>query len=143
MGGGSVVMGSRLAARVEHSTFDLVPAEAGERPARAVKDPVLDAVGTAFAVRHATTLTVMKRAQAAWLGECWVNGHPVTWDYWFPHLAIAVDTTRNDEQVVDEKLAWATERNILYFSPQSNTTDAGRFNWPLLTEVAAERRERV
>ena len=111
-----------------------------DRPERKqTSDPIITATGMTFAIRHATTLTEMFHGKPRHLGDCRIGGLVTTWDYWFPHLGIAVDVQRATDQQADAKLAWATERNILYFSPQVNATN-GRINTELLTQAATERR---
>ena len=52
-------------------------------------------------------------------GACSVNGKQVKFDWWCPHLGIAIDTSDQLQEEIDAKLRWvkAEDRRILYFPP--------------------------
>ena len=113
------------------------------RPARertAPVDRIVATVGLRYHERRTMQLIGMARGAKRQLGSCLLNGRAVVWDYWFPHLGIAVDARMLEAPEVDAKCAWATVHGVIYCSPQVNVDDDGRFNFALLAQVAAERR---
>jgi hypothetical protein len=90
--------------------------------------------------RSAVVLTGMVQGARRELGALRVNGEQVRWDLWFPHLALAIDLDERTQRETDQKLAWATERGILYFSPDVNTDRPGRLDVAALHAAVVERR---
>ncbi len=116
------------------------PLRAPDRPQRRrAADPICAAVDGAFCLRNAHQLIGMSHGQRRDAGVCVIDGRPATFDYWFPHLGIAVDTLI-DRATSDAKLIWATEQSVLYFSAYANNTEQEQINVELLTIVANERR---
>lgn len=71
------------------------------------------------------------------LGSLRHRHEPVVWDYWFPHLAVAVDRAGRPDHEQQAKLAWANAHGVLYFSCQTNSDEPGRLDLrKLQTEVA-------
>ena len=122
--------------------FERWDAAAERRPDRPEHPPkhdvILAAVGRP-AIRGATVLTGLSRGLSRIFGTCRVEQRALTWDYWFPHVGIAVDTQILPDDEADAKCAWASERDIIYCSLQSNPTETGTLNVTLLRQVAAER----
>lgn len=107
-----------------------------EHPPR--HDVIVAAVGRP-AIRAATVLTGLSHGLSRIFGACSVEGRALTWEYWFPHIGLAVDTALLPDDEADAKCAWASERDIIYCSRQSNPSETGAVNLALLRHVAAER----
>ena len=103
--------------------------------------PILNAVGIAFAQRNAMRLLGLSHGVKRDLGTCIFRQLPVTFDWWFPHLGIAIDEHVPPGGIleVEYKRQWChtDDRRILYFGPDDLT------DMDFLREKATERRNAV
>lgn len=90
--------------------------------------------------RDAVFLRGMRKGSQSVIGACVLNGERLAFDFWFPHLGIAVDTpeTRNcrSEAVVEAKASWCAEREVIYMAPDD-------FDLRTLAGFAERRRSAV
>ena len=111
-----------------------------DRPERRPPRDVIHAVVGGFCLRRTTILTGLAHGAKREFGAVRIDGRETTWDYWYPHLGIAVDRTIRGAEEHAMKLAWATGHDIVYFSPYTNTRTPGRVDLEQLAEAVQERR---
>lgn len=119
------------------------------------------AVGTRIHFRDASVLVGLSGGAQKYLGSCMVDGRTVTFDFWFPHLGIAVDEgvpKRDDlmatgqrpigravapygrrrkpisDAEIQAKFEWCRTRGIVYAAPADNDLEA-------LRAIAEQRRQ--
>lgn len=130
---------ARIALRLDQPAPKIVVARVRSRT-RARHDAIVEAIGARFCVRNAHELVGVVRGRRRSLGACAVAPHaPFKWDYWFPHLGIAVDRAVLSEEETHAKVAWADAHGIIYFSPRANAFES-KLDLIGLAEVAARRR---
>lgn len=138
---------ARAARGVSHSDQlgqverDPSPRHSSDRPEiRRAPDPICDAVG-GYCLKRATYLIGLSRGQQKSLGACLLNGQPLLWDYWWPHLGLAADRTPRPTDETAAKVEWAEAHAVLYCSPDVNRSEGERrLDLALLADLAAQRR---
>lgn len=82
-------------------------------------EEILALVGLRFAVRRASNLTGIGSDGKREFGHCLHNGKMVTFEFWFPHIGVAIDTVPppGGDAEITTKISWCLERGILYFPP--------------------------
>jgi hypothetical protein len=88
---------------------------------RSKREQLFEAVGIRYAEHHASNLVGLSRGVRRPFGSCVEAGRTLTFEYWFPHLGIAVDLQPVAEGDVLAKQAWCEPRAIMYFSPAALT----------------------
>lgn len=86
---------------------------------RRLSSKIEEAVGSRWAVRRATHPIGMSRGKQKLFGSCVWDGQPCRFDWWFPHLGIAVDEISEDElnqrfAEFEHRREWCDERCIIY-----------------------------
>lgn len=83
------------------------------------RSSIQEAVGAAFCLKPATHLVGLSRGIQKNLGSCIWQGQICRFDWWFPHLGIAVDEVSTEElerrlSEFDHRREWCAERFINY-----------------------------
>ena len=99
---------------------------------------IQEAVGSPFAVLGASKLTGISRGSRRELGACLFEGRPLRFDFWFPHLGIAVDQNKRPDVELDLKRKWCEDNKVIYREPCQVESDEGI---DTLREMAQQRRE--
>lgn len=96
----------------------------GRKPGDPSLHPIFTLIGIRFAVERAMQLTSIVSGEHRFHGICAMNGRPLTFDYWFPHLEVAADVTSpaggRDESIL--KFEWCAERGIAYVAHDERDT---------------------
>lgn len=122
-----------------HSGYAALAVRNGVRsnggPSRRIH-PIVEVIGERFVMQNVQHLQGVRDGGQYQIGTCRHQGRPVVFQWWFPHVGIAVDVVapNGSEAEVDTKRAWCIEKEVLYFGP----TDA--MDTDMLRELAAERR---
>lgn len=142
--------GSNLAASVAHAVTAVGDAvtdgrgggmpTSGLRASRVLQQRLLDTVGARFAVSRTDRLIGMAHGERRDCGVCMVGGVSTKFDWWFPHIGLAVDLAMpvGGDVEVNGKRAWAETVGILYYPPF--TPDLGEAYWTHLEALVAQRR---
>lgn len=104
-------------------------------PSRRVH-PIVEVVGERFAMQDVDYLQGVRNDEQYLIGRCQYKGRDTIFQWWFPHVGIAIDTVmpRDGEAEVKAKQAWCAEHLVIYFGP------ADCADTDMIRELAMERR---
>lgn len=95
--------------------------------------PVCRAVGARFAQFHASKLVGMRHGERVEMGRCVHEGRECVFDFWFPHIGMAIDAEPRTDGEIQAKWVWALARDLIYVPPD-------QLNLEVVAELARTRR---